>query len=179
MSHDFSSELQLNLPKFASTGDSTLDKYLQPLHDAISILAQYLDGRNPINTLTAATAPETTLRTSAINRMVVRANSTIGAGVPVYFSATAGVLEAFPAAATAAATLAMGFCSNWSSVSAGTYGEFTPALGVADVASGLGVGTKLYLANGGGYTNASGTINQPLGVVLTSSKILFMLGIPQ
>jgi len=171
---DLSSEFQLNLPRFVNTGDPRLDRAIQPIHDALNILAQYLDGINPQSALSAANTPINTLRKSGMNRMVVKALGNIAEGQPVYFTLNAGELKALPALATATFSLAMGFCSQPGGVATGAFGEFTPALGVAKT-SGLTVGTKYFLQDAGGYGAGPGTALQFLGVALTTTDLLFIL----
>lgn len=174
---NLSSEIQLSISQNPQTTNQELFQLLQPIHSAINLITQYLDGINPQAALIAATVPTSTLRTSAVNRMVVKANGNLTEGLPVFFSLVAGVLQATVAQASAANVLAMGFCSQPGGVVTGAYGEFTPAMGLAK--GSFALGTKYYLQNGGGYGAAPGTINQCLGVAISTTQLLFFLGIPQ
>lgn len=174
-----------NLPQ--SPPDS-IPKELKPLFQPIyntlqnfvNVLIYYAGiAPRPPAAIIASDGDPTSVLANNMGRFYVQATEAILQGAPINLY-NFGSICAVRNASSAASRQSDGFCSTTGGIASGVIGEVVLGEGTATVAQVLVPGTRYFLGTGGTYatvgSSAAGTINQSLGVALTSSVLYFRQG---
>lgn len=186
-----SPNVKFNLPFNIGLSDAApnVDPKLQPIMNIIyngflqlqQAMHQYLGLGQQLGDLWNQLHYSQTLHTFSPNRYYALASEDISYGYAVNIWNDAGTLKLRKANATNNTKPCHGFCTTTNGILAGQYGEVILNFGLLVAVAGLTAGTRYFLSTTDGLLTAAapvaaGNIEQPLGIAMDSSALLFNFG---